>query len=80
MEKFDLEALMESVDYASAMVFNVVLSINIDAIGITEDEFKLMLDQAKSIYESEEGVEIKILCQRHEKDKNEFLFAFYKEV
>lgn len=77
MEKFDLEALMAETDTATAMVFNVVLQINLDAVELTEDEFRLMLDQAKSIYESEEGTEIKVLCCRLE--GNTFLYAFCKE-
>lgn len=64
MDKFDLEALMAEIDTASANVFNVVLQTNLDAVEITEEEFKTMLDQAKSIYESEEGMEINLLCTR----------------
>lgn len=78
MDKFDLEALMAEIDTASANVFNVVLQTNLDAVEITEEEFKTMLDQAKSIYESEEGMEINILCTRLE--GNMFLYAFCKDA
>jgi hypothetical protein len=78
MEKFDLEALMAEIDTASANVFNVVLQTNLDALEITEEEFKTMLDQAKSIYESEEGMEINLLCTRLE--GNTFLYAFCKDA
>lgn len=76
MEKFDLEALMDETDIASAMTFNVVMSINLDAVELTEEEFVNMLDQAKSIYESEEGTKITALCCRLE--GNTFLYAFCK--
>ena len=79
MEKFDLEALMATIDTTSATQFNVVRLINLDAAEITLDQFKEMLSQAKSIYESEEDHEITVICVHPREDENTFLYAFVNE-
>lgn len=79
MENFDLEALMETIDTANATKFNVVRMINLDAAGVTLDDFKLMLEQAKTIYEVEENCDITVLCVQPREDENTFLYAFVNE-
>ena len=79
MEKFDLEALMATIDTTSATQFNVVRLINLDAAEITLDQFKEMLSQAKSIYESEEDHEITVICVQPRENENTFLYAFVNE-
>lgn len=79
METFDLEALMETIDTASAEQFGVMRSINLDAVDITKEEFDLMLDQAGSIYSSEEDCNITIVCFQPREGENTFLYSFVKE-
>lgn len=79
MENFDLEALMETIDTASAEQFGVVRHINTDAVEITPDEFRFMLDQAASIYAAEEDCDITVVCFQPREDENTFLYSFVKE-
>lgn len=79
METFDLEALMETIDTASAEQFGVMRSINLDAVDITKEEFDLMLDQAGSIYAAEEDCNITIVCFQPREGENTFLYSFVKE-
>ena len=79
MENFDLEALMETIDTVTAAQFNVVSLINLDAVGITLDDFKEMLEQAKVIYEAEEGCDITVLCVQPRKGENTILYSFVNE-
>ena len=79
MENFDLEALMGTIDTVTATQFNVVSLINLDAVGITLDDFKEMLEQAKGIYEAEEGCDITVLCVQPRKGENTILYSFVNE-
>lgn len=79
MENFDLEALMATIDTTSATQFNVVRLINLDAVNITKDDLDLMLEQAKSIYESEEGCEITVVCVQPRQGESTYLYSFVNE-
>lgn len=79
MENFDLEALMATIDTTSATQFNVVRLINLDAVGVTLEDFNEMLEQAKGIYESEEGCDITVLCVQPRKGENTILYSFVNE-